>query len=142
MTASPPKASRRSSGAAKLPPPCEFLRRNKRFHKNLWFYLGKIHGAAPEFLPFGCSRIPSAWVLPNSFRLCAPEFLPLGCSQSPSARHEEGIWEHPRGWNLGAAKRKAFGSSHAEGIREQAGGRKMGAPKGKENGSSQAEAKL
>ena len=26
----------------------------------------------------GCSQIPSAWVLPNSFLLGAPEFLPLG----------------------------------------------------------------
>ena len=44
--------------------------------------------AAPEFLPLGCFRIPSAWVLPNSFRLGAPEFLPLGCSRIPAAlRH-------------------------------------------------------
>ena len=50
----------------------------------------------PEFLPLGCSQIPSAWVLPDSFRLSAPKFLPLGCSRIPSS------WVHPNSFRLEA----------------------------------------
>ena len=48
-----------------------------RFHS---FRLG-----APKFLPLECSRIPSAWLLPNSFLLAAPEFLPSAAAAAEAA---------------------------------------------------------
>ena len=36
----------------------------------LSFSLLPLFSAAPEFLPFRSSRIPSVWELPNSFRCC------------------------------------------------------------------------
>ena len=63
----------------------------KRFYCFCFFFLFGFlcffepRKAPPWIPPLGCSRIPSVWVLPNSFRLDAPEFLPLGCSRIPSA---------------------------------------------------------